>query len=99
VFFSATALVSDNKDFQVYVKNKYGDNGLQTLSFINNAGKYFAGAYMGRGAVNYISSSLEKKAIQETLKRSGFPKLRPVKIGVASGKVKTEYLPVIEVLT
>jgi hypothetical protein len=68
VFFTATALVSDNKDFQIYVKNKYGDNGLQTLSFINNAGKYFAGAYMGRGAVNYISSSLEKKAIQETLK-------------------------------
>jgi hypothetical protein len=68
VFFTATALVSDNKDFQIYVKNKYGDNGLQTLSFINNAGKYFAGAYMGRGAINYISSSLEKKAIHETLK-------------------------------
>jgi hypothetical protein len=69
VFFTTAALVSSNTNFQNYVKKKWPDHGLEVLSTINTLGMWYGGAYMGRGAIVYLSEKLEQRAVQTVLQQ------------------------------
>jgi len=69
VFFTTAALLSSDVDFKRYIKQKYGDQGLEVLGVINTFGTWFGGAYLGKGALTYLANKMEQKAVQATLRQ------------------------------
>lgn len=69
VIFTSAALLSNESGFRNYVNQRWPDHGLEVLGMVNTLGMWFGGAYLGKGAINYLSVKLEQKAFRETIRQ------------------------------
>ncbi|OQP62619.1 hypothetical protein A3860_26780 [Niastella vici] len=63
VLATSASLVCTNTEFRSYVKERWGDDGLDVLGTINTLGSWYGGAYLGRGALKYLADKIERRAV------------------------------------
>jgi hypothetical protein len=64
VFFSMAGLLSNSADFRAYVKDQWGNPGMEVLATINTLGGWYGKACLGKSAFQYLQAKVKQQAFQ-----------------------------------
>ena len=68
VFFTTASIITGDEDVRKYVQNKWGDDGIATLDFIDEVGMYVGVAYLTTGIVKSLDNAAQKAATRRVIR-------------------------------